>query len=72
VSKQVHPRRLDNPTAKRPKVSNRDMDTLVRAAWEQGWWCVEGGRNYVKCYPIGWQPDDPDTEQSQQPEAGQG
>lgn len=47
----THPKRLENPSAKRPKVTNRDMDSLIVAAWEQGWWCVEGGRNYIKCYP---------------------
>jgi hypothetical protein len=47
----MHPRRLQNPSAKRPKVSNRDMDALVAAAWKQGWWCERGGNNHVKCYP---------------------
>jgi hypothetical protein len=47
----MHPKRLQSPNAKRPKVSNRDMDGLVNAAWEQGWWCERGGSNYVKCYP---------------------
>jgi hypothetical protein len=47
----MHPKRQESPNAKRPKVSNRDMDGLVAAAWDQGWWCERGGRNYVKCYP---------------------
>jgi hypothetical protein len=47
----VHPKRRQNPNAKRPKARNRDMDSLVEAAWKQGWWCERGGKNYIKCYP---------------------
>jgi hypothetical protein len=27
------------------------MDDLVEKCWVQGWWCVRGGKNHVKCYP---------------------
>lgn len=27
------------------------MDDLVKKCWNQGWWCVLGGKNHVKCYP---------------------
>ncbi len=49
----MHPRGLKSPSATRPKVSNREMDALVKMAWDQGWWCVKGSK-HVKCYP----PDD--------------
>jgi transcriptional regulator with XRE-family HTH domain len=51
LTANIHPKRLENPTAKRPEVSNHDMDTLVATAWKQGWWCERGASNYVKCYP---------------------
>jgi hypothetical protein len=47
----MHPKRADKPNAKRPRVSDRDMDKLVEACWMHGWWCVEGGKHHVKCYP---------------------
>jgi hypothetical protein len=52
MPRAMHPKRLENPSATRPKVTSRDMDSLIVAAWEHGWWCERGGRNYVKCYPI--------------------
>jgi hypothetical protein len=47
----VHPRRLANPKATRPKVSHREIDRLVALAWKQGWWCERTRNNYIKCYP---------------------
>jgi hypothetical protein len=47
----MHPKRLENPTAKRPTVKNTHLDELVALAWEAGWWCVRGGNKHVKCYP---------------------
>lgn len=43
--------RIEHPSAKRPKVTNREMDVLLATVWGQGWWCVRGGNNHVKCYP---------------------
>jgi hypothetical protein len=47
----LHPKRQENPNKKRPKLRNRDMDALVRLAWDAGWWCERGGNNHIKCYP---------------------
>jgi hypothetical protein len=46
-----HPKRIASPDTKRPKLPHRDMDALVRMAWEQGWWCVRAHTNHVKCWP---------------------
>jgi hypothetical protein len=46
----MHPKRIANPSEKRPKQPNRDMDKLVRMCWDQGWWCERAGNNHVKCY----------------------
>jgi hypothetical protein len=34
----LHPKRTENPKAKRPKVSNRDLDDMIDQAWDAGWW----------------------------------
>jgi len=47
----LHPTRLANPNATRPKARNRDMDSLVDAAWAQGWWCRRTGSGHIMCYP---------------------
>jgi hypothetical protein len=47
----VHPKRKDHPEAKCPKVSDGDLNGLVVAAWDAGWWCVKSGKSYAKCYP---------------------
>lgn len=47
----MHPKRLQNPTARRPKVKDRDMNELVASAWACGAWCERGGTNHVKVYP---------------------
>lgn len=47
----MHPTRLANPSAKRPTVKNSDVDALIKAAWEQGWWCERSKKNHVRCFP---------------------
>ena len=47
----MHPKRLANPNATRPKVPNKDMDSLVRLCWDQGWWCERAGNQHIKCFP---------------------
>lgn len=47
-----HPERVKNPSAERPKLKNRDMDALVKAAWDADAWCVRGGNQHVKVYPV--------------------
>ena len=48
---QLHAEREANPDAKRPKVVNRDMQKLVKFAWDAGAHCVSGGKNHVKIFP---------------------
>ena len=43
----MHPEREKNPTAKRPKARNRENDAMVKAAWEQGWWCEMAKKGYI-------------------------
>jgi predicted RNA binding protein YcfA (HicA-like mRNA interferase family) len=45
----MHPKRKQNPKAKRPKVKG-DLDDLVAAAWSAGWWCERKGGSHVMCY----------------------
>lgn len=35
---------------KRPKHQNKDLDRLVKKAWEASWRCVRKG-NYIYCFP---------------------
>lgn len=50
MSENLHPKRTANPGAQRPKVKNRDIDNLIAAAWEQGWWCELTKKNHVMGY----------------------
>jgi hypothetical protein len=43
-----HPKRLEKPHAKRPKAPDKDLDKLVKQAWEAGWWCWRGSK-YIYC-----------------------
>lgn len=54
MAKKMHPKRLENPNARRPELPKRDYDLLVKACWDAGWWCRRSGKNYILCYP----PDD--------------
>ena len=47
----MHPKREQNPRARRPKAPRGEYDDLVEAAWEAEWWCERSGKNYIKCYP---------------------
>jgi hypothetical protein len=47
----MHPERLRNPQAKRPKVKDRELDAMIAAAWKAGWWCRRTGSGHVFCYP---------------------
>lgn len=47
----MHPKREANPNAKRPKLTNQDMDALVQLCWEQGWWCERAGNKHIKVWP---------------------
>lgn len=43
----MHPKRLENPTAKRPRAKNKENDALVQAAWDAGWWCEMVKKGYI-------------------------
>lgn len=47
----MHPKRISNPKAKRPKTKHAEIDRLIVLAWKQGWWCERAGNNHIKCYP---------------------
>jgi len=38
------------PTPKRPRAREKDLDKMVKQAWDAGWRCVRK-RNYIYCYP---------------------
>lgn len=46
----MHEKRIQNPQAKRPKCKDRQLDAMVAAAWEAGWWCRKAGSGHVFCY----------------------
>lgn len=48
----VHPERKGNPKAKRPTLPDREMDSLVKAAWAAGAKCIRAGNKHVKVYPV--------------------
>jgi hypothetical protein len=43
----MHPERERNPMVKRPRAKNRENDTFVQAAWDEGWWCVKVKKGYI-------------------------
>lgn len=47
----LHPERRARPDAKCPKHPRKEYRPLIKAAWEQGWWCVRSRKNYIHCYP---------------------
>lgn len=36
---------------KRPIHQDKDLDKLVKKAWNAGWHCVRKKSNYIYCYP---------------------
>jgi len=38
----MHPKRQANLNARRPTLRNREMDALIRLAWDTDWWCERG------------------------------
>ena len=47
----MHPKRLENPNAKRPKVKDKELDAMIAKAWEAGWWARKLTNGHVMCYP---------------------
>jgi hypothetical protein len=45
----MHPKREENPRPKRPKVKG-NLDDLIAAAWDAGWYCERTSRGHVMCY----------------------
>lgn len=46
----MHPERKKNPHAKRPKVKDKQLDAMVKAAWAAGWWAVRRPSGHVMCF----------------------
>lgn len=46
----MHPKRLEDPAARRPKVKDRQLDAMIERAWDAGWWCRPAGSGHVMCY----------------------
>ena len=53
LSESMHPKRVRNAQAKRPKATRDDVDLLLQAAWFQGAWIERGGNQHFKVYPPG-------------------
>jgi hypothetical protein len=54
-----HPKRIENPTAPRPKAGKKDYDKLVKAAWDARWWCYRRSDGYIVCCPPPGNPEPP-------------
>jgi len=46
----MHPKRLANPQAKRPKVKDKQLDAMIEKAWTAGWWADKRTNGHVMCY----------------------
>ena len=46
----MHPKRKANPQAKCPKVKDKQLDAMIKAAWSDGWWAVKLAEGHVMCY----------------------
>lgn len=51
AQEELHPKRIANPTATRPKHPKKEYDAIIKAVWAAGWWCIRRGNNYILCYP---------------------
>jgi hypothetical protein len=47
----MHERRLANPNAACPRVKQKNLNAMVAAAWDAGWWCEKTSKSHVMCYP---------------------
>lgn len=41
---------MDSPP-KRPQARRKDLDQLVKRAWDAGWRCERRKSNYIACFP---------------------
>jgi len=46
----MHPKRVENPQAKRPRVKARELDKMIETAWQRGWWATKRTNGHVMCY----------------------
>jgi len=46
----MHPKRTENPEAKRPKVQDKELDGMIKTAWSKGWWARKCANGHVLCY----------------------
>jgi hypothetical protein len=46
----MHPKRAENPEATRPKVQDKDLDAMIKKAWDAGWWARLCANGHVMCY----------------------
>jgi hypothetical protein len=49
---KLHPKREADSSLKCPKVVHKDMNKLIREAWDHGAHCVASGKNHVKVWPV--------------------
>lgn len=42
---------MTDPTPRRPRAREKDLDKLVKQAWDAGWRCERRKSNYISCYP---------------------
>jgi hypothetical protein len=47
----LHPKRVENPEARRPGSPRAEIDDLLAAAWAQGAWIEQPPGNHFKIYP---------------------
>lgn len=47
----MHPKRQANPSARCPKVRDKEMSRMIAAAWAAGWWCEQRATGHVFCWP---------------------
>lgn len=53
---EIHPKRLAAPNVRAPKVVDKDLNKMIKAAHDAGWWCEKRPSNYVFC----WHPNGSD------------
>jgi hypothetical protein len=41
---------MATPPPKRPRAREKDLDKIVKKAWDAGWRCMRKS-NYIYCYP---------------------
>ena len=47
---EMHPKRVRDPHARRPKVKDKQLDSMIKQAWGAGWWAEKRLTGHVMCY----------------------